>query len=119
MMLACLTPICLGIVADTTSEGRRGRVFGYTMLAINVGKMGVAFLATILSHQTILGIRGWRVAFGSLGCLSLGVGAVVALKMEEPVERLPPSGDLSAFSSAQGGCRRGAAGLAAEAKRLG
>lgn len=120
VMLACLTPICLGIVADTTSEGRRGRVFGYTMLALNIGKMGVAFLATVLSHQTILGIRGWRVAFGFIGFLSIALGAVVALKMEEPaVEHAPSSGESSSFSSAQGGCRRGAAGLAAEAQRLG
>lgn len=83
-MLACLTPICTGIVADTTSECCRGRVFGYTILSMNAGKMAVVFMATLLSHQEILGMRGWRVAFFSLGLASVAVAAAVALLMEEP-----------------------------------
>lgn len=89
VMLACLTPICTGIVADTTSESHRGRVFGYTILSINCGKMAVAFFATLLSHQEIFGMRGWRVAFFSLGFASVLVAAAVALFMEEP-DRVSP-----------------------------
>lgn len=83
-MLACLTPIVQGIVADTTSECRRGRIFGYTGLSINTGKMSVAFLATLLSHSQVFGIRGWRVAFAGLGVVSVVVATAIALLMEEP-----------------------------------
>jgi len=83
-MLACLTPIVQGVIADTTSECRRGRIFGYTGLSINAGKMSVAFLATLLSHRQVFGVRGWRVAFAGIGVVSVVTAIAIALLMEEP-----------------------------------
>lgn len=93
-MLACLSPTVQGLVADTTSEGRRGRVFGCIFFALNIGKMSMTLMATMLSHKLPFGVQGWRVAFGFLGAVSLVVGIAVAIIMVEPPrETAAPSPD--------------------------
>ena len=55
-MLASLKPLCVGLVADTTSETSRGRVYGYLQLCVTLGMMAAAMIGTPMSHRTIIGL---------------------------------------------------------------
>lgn len=82
-MLASLRPVSMALLADVTTESRRGTVYGWIFFALNIGQM-VGSLATPMSTQRILGFQGWRVAFFVIGILSILVGVVVAVLMTEP-----------------------------------
>eukprot|EP00446_Apocalathium_sp_SHHI-4_P044649 CAMPEP_0177384200 /NCGR_PEP_ID=MMETSP0368-20130122/49560_1 /TAXON_ID=447022 ORGANISM="Scrippsiella hangoei-like, Strain SHHI-4" /NCGR_SAMPLE_ID=MMETSP0368 /ASSEMBLY_ACC=CAM_ASM_000363 /LENGTH=69 /DNA_ID=CAMNT_0018848839 /DNA_START=20 /DNA_END=226 /DNA_ORIENTATION=+ len=49
VFLASLRPIAHGIVADTTVETNRGKVFGAMQVAMNVGTMGGTLIGTNLA----------------------------------------------------------------------
>mmetsp|Transcript_32073 Transcript_32073/g.102039 ORF Transcript_32073/g.102039 Transcript_32073/m.102039 type:complete len:521 (-) Transcript_32073:488-2050(-) len=82
--LAALRPISNGIIADATSEGRRGKIFGRVQSSLLLGMFISGMIATPLSNQTICGLAGWRVAFCLCGCLALIVACLVALFLVEP-----------------------------------
>eukprot|EP00933_Yihiella_yeosuensis_P050159 TRINITY_DN47922_c0_g1_i1.p1 TRINITY_DN47922_c0_g1~~TRINITY_DN47922_c0_g1_i1.p1 ORF type:complete len:585 (+),score=104.75 TRINITY_DN47922_c0_g1_i1:78-1832(+) len=84
VFLASLRPIANGVIADVTSETRRGKVFGFVQLSTSVGLMLGGLIGTPMSTISILGIQGWRVAFVLIGGLSIAVGAFTALTMKEP-----------------------------------
>lgn len=86
VMLASLKPIANGVVADVTSECRRGRVFGCMQFAMNAGTMLGTLLGTNLGRRTLAGIQGWRVAFAIVGLGSVAVGLAAALMTEPPRE---------------------------------
>eukprot|EP00446_Apocalathium_sp_SHHI-4_P030124 CAMPEP_0177237486 /NCGR_PEP_ID=MMETSP0367-20130122/46020_1 /TAXON_ID=447022 ORGANISM="Scrippsiella hangoei-like, Strain SHHI-4" /NCGR_SAMPLE_ID=MMETSP0367 /ASSEMBLY_ACC=CAM_ASM_000362 /LENGTH=540 /DNA_ID=CAMNT_0018688479 /DNA_START=23 /DNA_END=1645 /DNA_ORIENTATION=+ len=82
--LASLRPIANGIVADTTVETNRGKVYGAMNIAMNVGTMGGTLIGTNLARQTVMGLQGWRIAFIIVGGLSVVVGFVALAFMVEP-----------------------------------
>mmetsp|Transcript_18304 Transcript_18304/g.51774 ORF Transcript_18304/g.51774 Transcript_18304/m.51774 type:complete len:527 (+) Transcript_18304:69-1649(+) len=94
-LLASLRPISNGIIADATSERRRGKIFGRAQCALLVGMFLSTMLVGNLSRKTILGIHGWRIAFGIVGVLAMLVSALVACLMQEPPQPLKRSGSSS------------------------
>eukprot|EP00929_Paragymnodinium_shiwhaense_P115864 TRINITY_DN85012_c0_g1_i1.p1 TRINITY_DN85012_c0_g1~~TRINITY_DN85012_c0_g1_i1.p1 ORF type:complete len:539 (+),score=112.71 TRINITY_DN85012_c0_g1_i1:62-1678(+) len=84
VMLASLRPISNGVVADTTSDGRRGGVFGKVQAAMVIGMLFATVLAGPMANVPVLGFQGWRVAFVLVGSLSLLVGAMLAKFFCEP-----------------------------------
>ena len=111
-MLASLKPLCVGIVADTTHESSRGRVYGYLQLCVTLGMMAAASIATPISGAEVLGIKGWRVAFVLFGCFALLTGFVIQVFMQEVI-RAPsvPTDD----QHPQRGCKA----IGAELRKLG
>jgi len=109
VFLASLRPVASGIIADVTSESRRGKVFGLVQLSTNVGMMAGGLLGTPISTKTVFGLQGWRVAFLAVGALSIGVGLFAFLTMVEP----PREGNGGA---ADGKTQKGACGQ--EARKL-
>jgi len=89
-MLASLRPIANGIVADVTTEANQGKVFGMMGLTMNIGTMAGTLLGTNIARHTLFrniwadGIQGWRVAFIIIGGISIVIGALAGLWMEEP-----------------------------------
>ena len=76
-LLASLRPVASGIIADVTSEQRRGKVYGVVQFCTNLGLMAGALIGTPLSTRSVLGWQGWRVAFIGIG---LALGARGALR---------------------------------------
>ncbi|CAK9011511.1 unnamed protein product [Durusdinium trenchii] len=83
-LLASLRPVASGIIADVTSEQRRGKVYGVVQFCTNCGLMVGGLVGTPLSTQVVLGFQGWRVAFIGIGSLSVLVGIFAACTMTEP-----------------------------------
>jgi MFS family permease len=84
IMLASLRPISNGVVADTTSDSLRGKVFGQVQSAMVFGMLFTAVVATPIANLTVFGIRGWRIAFVLIGSLSLVVCALLKLFFVNP-----------------------------------
>jgi predicted MFS family arabinose efflux permease len=85
VMLASLRPISNGVVADTTSDGLRGKIFGQVQAALILGMLFTSVVATPIARQDIYGIQGWRVAFVIVGSLSLVVCVLLKLFFVDPV----------------------------------
>jgi len=83
-LLASLRPVANGVIADVTSEQRRGKVYGFVQLCSNVGLMAGGLIGTPLSTQLVWGWQGWRVSFIGIGSLSVLVGLFAACTMTEP-----------------------------------
>merc|ERR1719188_2900534 len=71
LLLAALRPISNGIIADTTSENKRGKIFGRVQSALLLGMFVTTMSVVPMATQTILGRQGWRVAFTMIGCISI------------------------------------------------
>uniref|UniRef100_A0A7S1LET4 Major facilitator superfamily (MFS) profile domain-containing protein n=1 Tax=Alexandrium catenella TaxID=2925 RepID=A0A7S1LET4_ALECA len=84
-LLAALRPISNGVIADSTSEGRRGKIFGRVQSAHAVGMFVSTLLVGNLSRKTILSVSGWRVAFTIIGLASMIVSVFLACFLQEPV----------------------------------
>lgn len=82
-MLASLKPLCVGLVADTTSETSRGRIYGYIQLCVTLGMMALAMIGTPMSHATIFGLQGWRVAFVMIGSFPIFTSMLIKVFMHE------------------------------------
>jgi len=82
--LASLKPIASGIIADTTSEASRGKVYSTVGMSLNIGMMFGSFVGTNLGRKTVLGLQGWRVSFLIIGLASILVGVLAAAVMVEP-----------------------------------
>ncbi|RZC45531.1 hypothetical protein C5167_038477 [Papaver somniferum] len=61
--LAIVIPALQSFVADSYTDGVRGRGFGMLSLVRSVGGIGGSALATIMAGQEYWGIPGWRCAF--------------------------------------------------------
>mmetsp|Transcript_67616 Transcript_67616/g.189284 ORF Transcript_67616/g.189284 Transcript_67616/m.189284 type:complete len:529 (+) Transcript_67616:70-1656(+) len=83
-LLAALRPISNGIVADVTSENRRGTVFGRLQSGFIMGIFVTGLFVVPMARKTILGFHGWRVAFVMVGTFSMIVAALVGQFLEEP-----------------------------------
>lgn len=82
--LGTLTPVSQSLVADLTRKNERGFFFGIGQLGINFGAIMCAVFAASVSNETLLGVRGWRVAFAVIGILSLGLALLLMTFMSEP-----------------------------------
>lgn len=82
-MLASLKPLCVGLVADTTSETSRGRVYGYLQLCVTLGMMAAAMIGTPMSRHQILGLQGWRVSFILIGGFAIFTAFLIKVFMHE------------------------------------
>ncbi|CAE8585645.1 unnamed protein product [Polarella glacialis] len=86
-LLACLGPVCQGIVADVTAESKRGEVLGLLGFLTLVGSMLASLITTPISRQMVLGVQGWRVAFSGIGAASIFVAILIWAQMEEPEKK--------------------------------
>lgn len=84
VMLASLRPVGNGVLADVTSEARRGKVYGWIFFALNAGMVVGSLVGTNLSTKSVYGIQGWRVAFVIMGGLAVLVGILLCICMTEP-----------------------------------
>ena len=81
--LASLKPICVGIVADTTSENSRGKINGYLVFSMILGTMAATSICAPLARATICGIQGWRVAFAFTGAIAIFTSMLISVFMYE------------------------------------
>ncbi|CAK9078725.1 Caltractin (20 kDa calcium-binding protein) (Centrin) [Durusdinium trenchii] len=93
--LASLRPIVNGIVADSTSDDRRGKMFSYVQSALLVGMCLTTLVAGNLANITIGEIPGWRALFVLGGVLAALIGAVIGVFMVEPPKQLDASAGKS------------------------
>eukprot|EP00929_Paragymnodinium_shiwhaense_P007131 TRINITY_DN11107_c0_g1_i1.p1 TRINITY_DN11107_c0_g1~~TRINITY_DN11107_c0_g1_i1.p1 ORF type:complete len:601 (+),score=103.99 TRINITY_DN11107_c0_g1_i1:233-2035(+) len=84
VMLASQRPILNAVIADSTSESRRGSVYGKVQAALFLGMLLTLLSAGAIDDKTVLGFQGWRLLLGIGGCLSLFVGCLLKLMMTEP-----------------------------------
>jgi len=104
VFLASLRPISNGIVADTTSDTRRGKIFGRVQCAWLFGMFVSQLAAGNMARKEILGFQGWRVAYVISGVIALVVGWLVHILMTEPkgtdseAENLHHGGPLRVFA---------------------
>merc|ERR1719215_2465662 len=84
IMLSSLRPISNGVVADCTSDSRRGKVFGQVQSSMTVGMLFTSVLATPIARAEIFGIQGWRSAFVLVGSLSIIVCILLMLFLVDP-----------------------------------
>mmetsp|Transcript_22288 Transcript_22288/g.50764 ORF Transcript_22288/g.50764 Transcript_22288/m.50764 type:complete len:517 (-) Transcript_22288:185-1735(-) len=105
-LLAALRPISNGIIADVTSEGKRGKVFGRVQCSLLVGMFLSTIIVGNLSRKTILGLNGWRVAFGVIGLIAMAVAALEARFLQEPpVNKAPQTSTASAEPATARRCK--------------
>ena len=82
-MLASLRPVCVGIVADTTTELARGKIYGYLQLCVTAGMMMATLVGTPMATASICGIQGWRVAFALTGAFGIFISMLISVFMYE------------------------------------
>eukprot|EP00437_Effrenium_voratum_P023415 CAMPEP_0181403534 /NCGR_PEP_ID=MMETSP1110-20121109/3758_1 /TAXON_ID=174948 /ORGANISM="Symbiodinium sp., Strain CCMP421" /LENGTH=508 /DNA_ID=CAMNT_0023525823 /DNA_START=70 /DNA_END=1596 /DNA_ORIENTATION=+ len=82
-MLAGLRPVCVGIVADTTSELSRGKIYGYLQLSVTAGMMIATSVGTPMATASICGIQGWRVVFALVGAFAIFTSLLISVFMFE------------------------------------
>jgi len=103
ILLAALRPISNGIVADTTAESHRGKIFGRVQSALLMGMFVTTLCVVPMATEQVMGFQGWRVAFVLVGLVSVVVSVMVALLMEEP-QRQEITSEAETSSSGRGGC---------------
>ncbi|KAM0943641.1 putative major facilitator superfamily, MFS transporter superfamily [Dioscorea sansibarensis] len=94
--LAIVIPALQSFIADSYSDGVRGRGFGLLSLVGSVGGIGGGVLATIMAAQEYWGIPGWRCAFILMALLSLS--SLVIPTIYENSERAELVGKGNAIS---------------------
>jgi len=92
IMLASLRPISNGVVADSTSDSLRGKIFGQVQSSMTVGMLFTSIIATPIARLDINGIQGWRVAYVLVGSLSVVVCILLALLFVDPVKTTQTKG---------------------------
>ncbi|EEA07159.1 major facilitator superfamily transporter [Cryptosporidium muris RN66] len=81
--LGSVGPLAQSVLADTLSSKYRGLGFGMIQLSSCIGRVFGAVLTTSISQKLIAGYQGWRLAFLLVGTLSVILGIVVVLFMDE------------------------------------
>ena len=89
--IACLRPIASGIVADCTSEDRRGKVFSYVQSAFLVGVFVTTLVAGNLANLQVGPIPGWRALWALSGVVVTLISVVIGILMVEPSRQVDDS----------------------------
>ncbi|KAJ3670202.1 hypothetical protein LUZ60_010526 [Juncus effusus] len=82
--LAIVIPPLQSFIADSYAAGSRGAGFGLLNIVGAVGGIGGGMLATVVAGQTYFGMPGWRFVFLMMAGVSLGIGALVYLFVDDP-----------------------------------
>ncbi|CAL1153694.1 unnamed protein product [Cladocopium goreaui] len=89
--LASLRPVCNGLIADLTSDNKRGKIFGRVQSALLVGMFCSLLIAGNVANTYAGDIPGWRFLFAGGGAVAfivaLGLGGFLA----EPHHQLDES----------------------------
>ncbi|KNA15820.1 hypothetical protein SOVF_094720 [Spinacia oleracea] len=91
--LAIVIPALQSFIADSYLEGVRGTGFGLLSFVGSFGGIGGGVVATVMAGHEFWGVPGWRVAFIMMASLSMMIGLLVFLFVEDP--RKYPSSDSS------------------------
>ncbi|XP_078430382.1 major facilitator superfamily protein [Wolffia australiana] len=82
--LAVVIPALQSFVADSYGDGARGTGFGVLSFVGSVGGIGGGALATVMAGQEYWGLPGWRCAFLLTALLSLLIGLLIFLFVDDP-----------------------------------
>ncbi|CAE7519521.1 spns1 [Symbiodinium pilosum] len=91
--LASLRPVVNGIIADMTSDDRRGKMFSVVQSSLLLGMCGTTLIAGNVANRDLGSLPGWRFIFLLAGCIAASIGVVVCLLMVEPPKKLDDSAD--------------------------
>lgn len=86
--LASLRPVCNGLIADMTSDDRRGKIFGRVQSALLFGMFVSTMVAGNVANTHVLGLPGWRILFIFAGLVACCVAAAVAAFLQEPAREI-------------------------------
>ncbi|GLC33417.1 hypothetical protein PLESTM_000068900 [Pleodorina starrii] len=89
--LSLIIPNSQSLVADYYTATQRGEAFGTLMLTGALGGMLGAMFATNLGGLNPLGMAGWRLAFVTVGAVSLAIGAFTLLLAVDPTRHTHPA----------------------------
>mmetsp|Transcript_18955 Transcript_18955/g.29910 ORF Transcript_18955/g.29910 Transcript_18955/m.29910 type:complete len:494 (+) Transcript_18955:185-1666(+) len=96
MALGCLSPVSQSLIVDITHKSERGKYFGLTQFAANLGSVLCAVGTSTISNQFIQTragpVQGWRFAFGLVACASVVLTVAILLCMIEPVRQFAVGG---------------------------
>jgi len=87
-LLASLRPVCNGLIADLTSDNRRGKIFGRVQSALLFGMFCSLLIAGNVANPYVGNIPGWRFLFAGAGVVAFCVAAGVAGFLVEPPHQL-------------------------------
>ncbi|KAJ4760598.1 Major facilitator superfamily protein [Rhynchospora pubera] len=82
--LAIVIPALQSFIADSYKDGSHGTGFGLLSLVGAIGGIGGGILATIMAGQEFWGMPGWRFAFLMMASVSLVIGLLVYLFVDDP-----------------------------------
>ncbi|KAB1200263.1 Protein spinster [Morella rubra] len=83
--LAIVIPALHSFIADSYTDGSRGRGFGLLSLVGSIGGIGGGVVATLMAGQQYWGMPGWRFAFILVATFSSMIGILVLLFVVDPV----------------------------------
>eukprot|EP00438_Fugacium_kawagutii_P027870 Skav203268 [mRNA] locus=scaffold2987:93412:96144:+ [translate_table: standard] len=89
--LASLRPVCNGLIADLTSDNRRGKIFGRVQSALLVGMFCSLLIAGNVANPYVGDIPGWRFLFAGAGAVAFIVALGLAGFLAEPQHQLDES----------------------------
>lgn len=83
MFLGSVGPISQSILADASPPKDLGFAFGMVQLSSSLGRLLGGVVTTTVALMNAGALRGWRVSFLCVGGLSILLGAVIALFLDE------------------------------------
>ena len=75
--LASLRPVCNGLIADLTSDNKRGKIFGRVQSALLCGMFCSLLIAGNVANPHVGSIPGWRFLFAGAGLVAFIVAGHV------------------------------------------
>jgi len=105
--LASLRPIVNGIIADLTSEDRRGKMFSLVQSSLLIGMCVTTLTAGNVANIDLGSLPGWRFLFLLSGVIAIFIGILICCIMVEPPKQLDDSAD-----------KKGCAAIVAETKSV-
>ena len=89
--LASLRPVCNGLIADLTSDNKRGKIFGRVQSALLVGMFCSLLIAGNVANPYVGNIPGWRFLFAGGGVVAFIVALGLGGFLTEPPHQLDES----------------------------
>ncbi|CAJ1447019.1 unnamed protein product [Effrenium voratum] len=86
--LASLRPVCNGLIADLTSDNKRGKIFGRVQSALLCGMFCSLLIAGNVANPHVGSIPGWRFLFAGAGLVAFIVAGGLAGFLVEPAHQL-------------------------------